>query len=94
MSEQFNPDVLQWVIRGLIASDLLTDEKRAVLKDFNNSRVILSEVADVLTAAPDLTLEDAWARNDEYGQRIVRSADMREGLRAFAEKRRPNWTGR
>jgi hypothetical protein len=46
--EQFNRFVLQWTIKGLLASDLLTDEKRAVLKDFNNSPVILSEVADVL----------------------------------------------
>jgi hypothetical protein len=56
--EQFNPGVLQWVIRGLIASDLLTDEKRGVLKDFNNSRVILSEVADVLNMR--MTALDTW----------------------------------
>jgi hypothetical protein len=55
---QFNLDVLQWVIRGLIASDLLTDEKRAVLKDFNNSRVILSEVADVLNMR--MTALETW----------------------------------
>lgn len=46
--EQFNSGVLQWTIKGLLASDLLTDEKRAVLKDFINSEVILSELADVL----------------------------------------------
>lgn len=56
--EQFNLDVLQWVIRGLIASDLLTDEKRTVLKDFNNSQVILSEVADVLNMR--MTALDTW----------------------------------
>lgn len=46
--EQFNYDVLQWTIKGLLTSDLLTDEKCAVLKDFINSEVILSELADVL----------------------------------------------
>jgi len=55
---QFNLDVLRWIIRGLIASDLLTDDKRAVLKDFNNSRVILSEVADVLNMR--MTALDTW----------------------------------
>jgi hypothetical protein len=55
---QFNLDVLQWVIKGLIASDLLTDEKRAVLKGFNNSQVILSEVADVLNMR--MTALDTW----------------------------------
>jgi hypothetical protein len=56
--EQFNVDVLQWVIKGLTASDLLTDEKHAVLKDFSNSRVILSEVADVLNMR--MTALDTW----------------------------------
>lgn len=46
--EQFNDDVLGWTINGLLASGLLGDEKRAVLKDFLASPVILAEVADVL----------------------------------------------
>ncbi|CZR63368.1 uncharacterized protein PAC_13265 [Phialocephala subalpina] len=46
--DQFNNDVLGWTINGLLASGLLDDEKRAVLKDFLASPVILSEVADVL----------------------------------------------
>lgn len=46
--EPFDSYVLSWVIKGLQASDLLTDEKRTVLKDFNNNPVILSELADVL----------------------------------------------
>ena len=45
---QFNNTTLKWAIEGLLGSDLLTDEKRAVLKDFNSNTVILSEVADVL----------------------------------------------
>jgi acetyl-CoA C-acetyltransferase len=49
---------------------------------------------ELVTAAPDLTMDEAWARNDAYAQQIVRSEDMREGLQAFAEKRRPNWKGR
>jgi len=45
---QFNDEVLRWTINGLIGSGLLSDEKRAVLKDFLASSVILAEVADVL----------------------------------------------
>lgn len=45
---QFNPSTLKWVIQGLLASDLLTDEKRDVLKSFKDSQVILSEISDVL----------------------------------------------
>ena len=37
---QFNEYVLKWTINGLLASNLLKDEKRAVLKDFLASPVI------------------------------------------------------
>ncbi|CAJ2512661.1 Uu.00g007800.m01.CDS01 [Anthostomella pinea] len=39
---------LQWVADGLLSSDLLTDEKREVLRNFKNNPIILAEVADVL----------------------------------------------
>lgn len=45
---QFNTWSLKWTIRGLLVSDLLTNEKREVLKDFLGSDVILKEIADVL----------------------------------------------
>jgi hypothetical protein len=45
---QFNHTTLKWTIQGLLASDLLSDEKRAVLKDFNGNSTILTEIADVL----------------------------------------------
>lgn len=47
-SQQFNVPTMQWVIRSLQSSDLLSNEKREVLKDFLGNTVILSEIADVL----------------------------------------------
>lgn len=46
--DQFDEKVLHWVISGLMASTLLSDEKRGALKDFLASPVILTEIADVL----------------------------------------------
>lgn len=46
--ESFSSHTLKWTISGLLSSDLLTDEKRAVLKDFASNEVILTEIADVL----------------------------------------------
>jgi hypothetical protein len=47
-SQQFNVYTLRWVIKGLQSSDLLSNEKREVLKDFLGNDVILGEIADVL----------------------------------------------
>ncbi|PVH81604.1 hypothetical protein DL98DRAFT_587222 [Cadophora sp. DSE1049] len=44
----FNDVSMSWVINGLLQSDLLTKEKRKVLKDFQSNKAVLSEIADVL----------------------------------------------
>ena len=48
----------------------------------------------LIDEVPDLTMAQAWERNSEYSQIIAHSEDMREGVRAFAEKRKPAWKGR
>jgi enoyl-CoA hydratase len=40
------------------------------------------------------SLEAAFAIEDEMTQRVFTSEDAKEGPRAFAEKRQPQWTGR
>jgi hypothetical protein len=61
--DQFNNHVLQWTINGLLASGLLSEEKRAVLKDFLASPVILTEVADVLNMR--ISSIATWGWEDE-----------------------------
>ncbi|KAK3114293.1 hypothetical protein LTR53_007543 [Teratosphaeriaceae sp. CCFEE 6253] len=46
--DQFSVQSLHWNISGLLAGDLLTNEKRDALRDFDNNDTILREVADVL----------------------------------------------
>ncbi len=60
----------------------------------SNSPLAVRLSKELVTAAPDLTMDEAWARSDALSQQIMGSEDMREGLQAFAEKRRPNWKGR
>jgi crotonobetainyl-CoA hydratase len=37
---------------------------------------------------------EAWSINAEYTTKVFQSDDAKEGPRAFAEKRKPNWTGK
>lgn len=59
---QFDHGVLLWTIKGLLSSDLLTDDKRAVLKDFKDNHTILAEVADVLNMR--MAALDTWTWGD------------------------------
>ena len=47
-TQQLDLATLQSTIHGLIASDLLDDEKRAALRDFVGNKTILNEILDVL----------------------------------------------
>ncbi|OSS45706.1 hypothetical protein B5807_09625 [Epicoccum nigrum] len=58
-SSQFSPHTLRWVIKSLQTSDLLSNEKREVLRDFLSNEVILLEIADVLNTR--LESLDQWS---------------------------------
>ncbi|ROT43755.1 hypothetical protein SODALDRAFT_327970 [Sodiomyces alkalinus F11] len=60
---QFTQGTLQWAISGLLASGLLSDEKREVLRDFQNNPVILTEIADVLNMR--MAALSSWSWGDE-----------------------------
>lgn len=44
----FDESTLETVIKGMLRSDILTEEKRTTLRDFLGNKVVLSEIADVL----------------------------------------------
>ncbi|KAI0202569.1 hypothetical protein F4808DRAFT_449627 [Astrocystis sublimbata] len=46
--EPFDYAELEWCINGLLAEDLLSDEKQAVLRKFRDSPVVLEEIANIL----------------------------------------------
>ncbi|HTN81731.1 MAG TPA: enoyl-CoA hydratase-related protein, partial [Acidimicrobiales bacterium] len=48
----------------------------------------------IVKHAYEWTDEDAWRKQMEYAAPVMRSEDLQEGLRAFAEKRAPVWKGR
>lgn len=60
---QFNTKTLAWAIKGLLASELLTNEKRGVLRDFLSNTTILNELADVLNMR--LAALSSWSWGSE-----------------------------
>ncbi|KAI5866388.1 hypothetical protein GGS23DRAFT_556882 [Durotheca rogersii] len=66
---QFDTTTLQWVIDGLLTSDLLPDEKREVLKDFKKDDIILSEIVDVLNMRISSFTSWSWGPHVPLEQR-------------------------
>ncbi|GAB1736102.1 hypothetical protein NU219Hw_g6153t1 [Hortaea werneckii] len=59
-SENFNVRTLRLAIKGLLASDLLPNEKQEALSDFDKNGTVLSEVADVLNMRLAAFQEWSW----------------------------------
>ncbi len=59
-----------------------------------NGPLAVQESRRVVLAADDSDDESLWAMSHDAIGRMLRSDDLQEGLRAFAERRPPEWTGR
>jgi hypothetical protein len=57
--EWLDVEELQWVSKALMKTDLLSNEKAAILKEFMRNKEVLQEVADVLNMR--LASLDSWA---------------------------------
>ena len=48
----------------------------------------------IMQRAHDWTEDQAWDRQMEFAQPVIESADFQEGIKAFIEKRPPQWSGK
>ena len=89
--ELFDTDSLKIALKGLVASDLLSEDKKAILKTFSSNKEVLKEVADVLNMRFDsletwdwtiengaINLEQRRQLNGKY--RVFMDEDVLDGL--------------
>lgn len=61
---KFSIESLKLTIKGLLRTDLLSDDKNAILREFSRNKEVLSEVVDVLNMRLDFMEEWRWTNQD------------------------------
>jgi enoyl-CoA hydratase len=58
-----------------------------------NGPLALIASKQIIDQRPDWSSTEMWAKQTAIAGKVLTSSDAREGAMAFAEKRKPNWTG-
>lgn len=79
----------------VVPHDKLMEESEALVrKILSNAPLAMRAIKEIAVRGLDMTMEDRVRFTDALSEPIRQSADAREGLAAFREKRQPVWQGR
>lgn len=90
-------EALQWglINRVVPKGQALAEALRMAAEICSNAPLAVQAIVRSLREnQQDLPEPEAMARDEQIGGPVFATQDAREGMRAFAEKRRPNFTGR
>jgi enoyl-CoA hydratase len=73
--------------------DALAQARELAAAIARNAPLAVAAAKRIVVESQDWPAAEAFARQEEIAEPVRRSADAREGARAFAEKRPPVWTG-
>ena len=76
------------------ASELMAKAAEFAQKIAANGPLAVRKAKEAVLRASGLSLEEAWALQNEIIQEVMGSEDAREGPLAFMQKRPPEWKGR
>jgi crotonobetainyl-CoA hydratase len=86
------------LVNRVVAHEKVLEEAYVLAeKIIENAPLAVSASKDIVYRSLDVSLDhpaEAWLINDEVTAKVMTWEDSLEGVRAFAEKRKPEWQGR
>jgi enoyl-CoA hydratase len=82
------------VNRVVPGDEVLATAQRLATQMAENSPLAMRKAKEAMLGGSGRSIEDAFAVEDTCIKVVLRSADAKEGSRAFMEKRKPNFSGR
>jgi enoyl-CoA hydratase len=83
------------LVDQVVAPEALIDTARAMLTTMaSNAPLALAGCIEAVNRGLDVPLEEGSTIESDFFGLLSATADMKEGMRAFLEKRAPNFTGR
>jgi enoyl-CoA hydratase len=91
---EFEADCNAWFAKNTVTDGAALDAAlELAARVAANGPLALVATKRIINERPDWSSAEMWSRQSEIAMPVFMSKGSREGALAFAEKRKPNWTG-